>query len=146
MSVFVYRAAIQPTGAMVVLAGPAVTGVSTAALYDGWSSAAAGVAANPGNAYVAVDAARCAVADINVTFELRDAATPTAPAVGSYIANVTITAAQVTSAKAATAAAGNPYLYAFWDIPAGLAADDYILVVTIDGNEVALKPAFTITP
>lgn len=147
MAVFVWRSAIMPTGSIVVLDGPAVTAVDVpTALYDGWTSLPAGLAADPGDAYVGIDAVRAAAADITVTFELRDADTPTTPATGAYTSTVVVTAAQVAGAKAAAAATGNPYLNVSWDIPAGLAADDYLLVVTIDGNEVARKPAFTILP
>ncbi len=145
MAVFVYRAAIQPSGAVVVLAGPAVTAVDTgAAGYDGWSSADAGAAADPGNAYVGFDAVKAPSADIDVTFELRNAATPTTAATGAYTADVTITAAEVDAAATAAGASGNPYLYATWDISAGLTPDDYILVVTVNGVELGRKPLFTI--
>jgi hypothetical protein len=50
------------------------------------------------------------------------------------------------TAKAAAAATGIPHGYVAWNIPGGLAADDYILVVSLDGVESLRKPAFTITP
>ena len=140
MAVFVYRAAIQPTGAVVVLAGPAVTAVDPGAVsYDGWSTATIGEAADPGFAYVAFDAVRGPDADTEVTFELRGPETPTPTA------SITITASDWAIAKAAAeASGGNPYLYLSWDIPAGLAEGDYTLVVTVDGIEISRQPAFTI--
>jgi len=146
MAVFVYRAAIQPSGAVVVLAGPGITGVDLgSAGYEGWSTASIGEAAGPGTAYVAFDAVKAPSADIGVTFELRNAATPTTPATGDYTSGlVTILAADVDTARTAAETSGNPYLYLGWDIPAGLEEGDYILVVTVNGVELSRKPAFEI--
>ena len=132
MAVFVYRAAIQPEGAVVVLAGPAMTAVDVASAgYDGWSTVATALASTPPDAYIGFDAIKAPVADINLTFELRDAATPTVPATGLYKSDVTITAADVAAAKAAATLSGNPYLYGTWDIPTGLGPGTYRLVVII---------------
>jgi len=145
MAVFVYRATIQADCGVVVLAGPAVTAVDVASAgYDGWSSVASFMTGAPADAYVGFDAVKACDADIDVTFELRDAATPTTAATGLYKADVTITAADVATAAAAAAASGNPYLYATWDIPAGLDVGDYILVTTVNGVELTRKPAVSI--
>jgi hypothetical protein len=149
MAVFVYKGFVQPTGSAVVLAGPAVTAVDIGtAGYDGWSSAAVGEAADPGTAYVGLDALRldAGMAPLDVKFELRDAATPTEPATGDYTATVTLEADDITAAYDAAAASGNPYLYVTWGIPSGLAEGDYILVVSVGGDEIARQPAFTIGP
>jgi len=146
MAVFVYRAAIQPSGAVVVLAGPAVTTVDTAtATYDGWSSPTSAPTATPPDAYIGFDAVKAPSADIDVTFELRNAATPTTVATGNYTSGLlTILAADVDDAKDLTDVSGNPYLYATWNISAGLTQDDYILVTTVNGVELTRKPTLTI--
>jgi len=147
MAVFVYRSAVQPTPSNVVLAGPAVTALNVPAMmYDGWTSVAAGAAANPGNAYVGIDAVRASAAGLTVKFELRNAATPTTPAVGAYTTTVLVGAGAMAGAKAAAAATGIPHMYVSWDIPGGLLAGNYILVVSLDGKEALRQPAFTITP
>jgi len=145
MAVFVYRAAIQPSGAVVVLAGPGITGVDLgSAGYDGWSTASIGEAAGPGTAYVAFDAVKAPSADIDVTFELRDATTPTTPATGDYLYSTSVLASDLAIKKASAALDGNPYIYAPWPIPAGLTPGDYLLVTTVNGVELSRKPAFEI--
>ncbi len=156
MAVFVYRAFIQPTGSVVVLAGPAVTAADPATSgVCGWASKASGAAADPGYAYIALDAVRL---DTNLTgpdsfsdvfFELRT--DPGTPAVGPYRHAVSLDAATLAAAKAAAMSTGHPHYPLSWDIPAGLAPGSYILVVSVaDANdvvrEVARKPGFTITP
>ena len=134
MAVFVYRGFIKPDGAVVVLAGPAITAVDTeAAGYDGWTSATQAEASAPGTAYVGFDAVAAPAADIEVTFELRGPATPTPTA------TVTVSAADIATAKTAAETSGSPYVYAKWDIPAGLAEGAYTLVTTVNGVELARR-------
>jgi hypothetical protein len=143
MAVFVYRAAIQPSGAVVALAGPAVT-QALAEDCDGWSTAFIGEAAAPGTAYIGFDAVKAPSEDITVKFELRDAATPTTVATGDYTSTDTITAGELAAEKTEADTNGDPYVYATWEIPSGLEEGDYLLVVTVDGTEVNRQPAFTI--
>jgi len=140
MAVFVYKGFVMPTGSAVVLGGPAITAVDlSTADYWGWSSAASGAAANPGYAYVLLDAARPS-APLEITFELRGPATPTPTA------TVTLDADDLQAAiDAITSSGGVPYLEISWDIPAGLATGNYRLVVIINEAEVSRQPAFTIS-
>lgn len=148
MAVFVYRGFVAPVGSTVVLAGPAVTAADPdTAGYDGWTSLAAAGATDAPIAYVGFDAVRLDGLDsVEVKFELRDAATPTTAATGDYTSTVTWDATDIQDKlDAVIASSGNPYAYASWDIPVGsLAAGDYILVVTVNGNEAARQPAFTV--
>jgi len=143
MAVFAYRAAVQPTPSNVILAGPAVSAVNIPA-YDGYSSIASGLAADPGYAYVGIDAVRASAAGLTIDFELRLASAPTGAAVASF--NTVVGPVEMGNWKLLAAGSGNPYGYKSWDIPALLPADDYILVVSLDGVEALRKPAFTITP
>ncbi len=144
MAVFVYRGFMAPTGAKVVLAGPAVTAVDpSAATYDGWTSAAVGEAAAPGYAYIGIDSVRVTAGDVktfDVKFELRSADTPNDEATGDYTATVTVDPTTVTPSSS------RPYFYVPWKIPATLDEGDYILVTTVDGTVLARKPAFTVGP
>jgi hypothetical protein len=166
MAVFMYRAFIQATGCAVVLGGPAVTADSQGEIIGsimnpsstvnyGWSSAASGAQADPGYAYVCFDAARmdtnlAAGGTWDVTFELRDADTPTTVATGSSTATLSLDSAAIMAAwNAVTTADGVPYLTLTWDIPGGLTAADYILVVSVEDEtgtmyELARQPAFEI--
>ena len=157
MAVFVYRAFVQSGGAAVVLAGPAVTTVDPASGGTcGWASAATGTAANPGHAYLAFDAIRldpslASSGTWDVTLELRQAASPTVPATGSYTTTVSLSGSQITELRDAAKASGNAHYIVSWDLPADLAAGDYLLVVSVEDDsgvvrELARKPAFTITP
>lgn len=158
MAVFVYRAFIQSTGAAVVLAGPAVTAADPPTSgVCGWASLASSEAADPGHAYLALDAVRL---DTNLTgpdscfdvwFELRSAAAPATPAMGPYRYELAVTGAALAAAKATAVSTGDPYYVLSWEIPSGLAAGDYLLVVSVEDatgemREVARKPEFTITP
>ena len=158
MAVFVYRAFLQPTGSAVVLAGPAVTAADPAASgVCGWASNTSRAVSDPGYAYIALDAVRL---DTNLTgpdsffavfFELRSAAAPTAPAVGPYRYDVSISGPALAAAKAEATSTGHPHYALSWDIPAGLAPGSYLLVVSVEDptgemREVARKPAFIITP
>jgi hypothetical protein len=157
MAVFVYRGFIQPTGAAVVLAGPAVTAQDPTAGDCGWTSVASGDSRDPGYAYVALDACRLDTnlpgpdSFFDVYFELRDPMTPTTPATGDYLYKVSLNAIDISNARADATSTGYPYYLLSWDIPGTLEADDYLLVVSITDQtdtvrEAARKPAFTITP
>jgi len=150
MAVFVYRGFIQPTGAAVVLGGPAITTVDPeAAGYWGWSSSASGPASDPGYAYVVLDAVRL---DTNLTgpdsffdvfFELSGPTTMSQ--------TVHVPEADVETAKAEAVASGVPYYAVPWDIPSGLPAGEYTLTVRVEDatgtmQEVARQPTFSITP
>lgn len=138
MAIFIYRAFVQSTPSVVVLAGPGVTDVDTATVnYDGWSSIDSGLPADPGTAYVGFDAVRLGDAQVvNVSFALMDGATEIAAS-----GPLTLDAATV---KSAALASGNPYAYVTWDIPSGLGEGTYELVVTVDGTELSRKPVFRI--
>jgi hypothetical protein len=141
MAVYVSRTFIMPTGSVVVLGGPAITSYNPATLGElGWSSISSGGGGIPGFAYVMLDAARLStdMAPLDITFELREGATPTS-------ATVTLDATDIQDAiDAVTTSGGEPYLVVSWMIPGGLTPDDYVLVVTIAGYEMALQPEFTI--
>jgi hypothetical protein len=161
MAVFVWRGFVRPTATAVVLGGPAVTRVDPdAAGYDGWSSLASGAASDPGYAYVVVDALRLGSGLLypdapsgtwDVKFELRQASDPEAEATGDYTETVQVSASELATAKAGAESTGVPYYWVSWDLPNGLTADDYVLVVSVgDGSggmqEVDRRPAFTIAP
>jgi hypothetical protein len=143
MAVFAYRAAVQPTPSNVILAGPAVSAVNIPA-YDGYSSIDSGLSPDPGFAYVGIDAVRASAAGLTIDFELRLASAPTGAAVASF--NTVVGPVEMGNWKLLAAGSGNPYGYKSWDIPALLPANNYILVVSLDGVEALRRPAFTITP
>ena len=157
MAVFVYRAFLQPTDVPVVLGGPAITAVDpVTAGYWGWSSRATGAAADPGNAYVVFDAVRLGpgLADDgswDVQLEVRSAASPDAPAGGDYTTLLSLSADDLSAARAAAAAGGVPYHAVAWRLPAGLTPGDYVLVISVqDGTgtmrELPRRVSFMITP
>jgi hypothetical protein len=157
MAVFMYRGFLQAVASPVVLAGPAVTAVNPAAGGRcGWLSAASGPAANPGYAYLGFDGVRLGPAlayggSWSVKFELRQAASPQTLATGAYTTTVSLPSVALTAAKDLALATGDPYYVVSWDIPAGLTAGSYILVVSVEDEtgalqEVARKPAFAIAP
>ncbi len=157
MAVYVYRAFIQSRASGVILGGPAIAASDPAADdYYGWAAVAGGPASDPGYAYVVFDAARLGAelahdGSWDIKFELRAAAAPNNPAAGDYTAVCSLSAANIEAARNAALSSGVPYLAVSWDIPSGLAAGDYVLVVSVedqDGNmnEVNLRPEFTITP
>jgi len=134
MAVFVYRAFVQTTAAVVVLGGPAVTDFDLGseillpgeATYYGWPSASSGAQENPGWAYIAFDAERLDSSlslegNFTVTFRLLDS-------VGEWVAEsvVPLSQAAIEAAKAAVAGAGGrPHLVVGWDIPGGLPEGTY---------------------
>jgi hypothetical protein len=157
MAVYMYRGFMQSRGAAVVLAGPGVTAVNPAAGGPcGWTSTAHGPRADPGFAYVAFDAVRLGVnlavgGAWEVKFELRLAATPDLPATGSYTTTVSLTDSQVTTIREAARLSGDAYHLVSWDMPAALAPDDYLLVVSVEDDtgtmrEVMRRVDLTITP
>jgi hypothetical protein len=140
MAVYIYRGFVRPTGAVVVLAGPAVTRVDPIPDWNGWSPITRAPSSDPGNAYVGFDAVRMLpeMAPIAVAFDLREEGAPTATA----SAEVVISEADITAAQAALGTTnGAPYIYAVWDIPTGLPAGDLVLTVSVNGVEVqTLEP------
>lgn len=147
MAVFIYRGFIAPTGAAVVLAGPAVTSIDPdTAGYDGWTTATSATAAGSAFAYLALDGVRMqGLSSVSVKFELRDMLTPTVAATGAYTTTVDVDIAQALADV--IAGSGNPYAYASWDIPLGsLALGDYKLVASVNGRELARMQDFTIAP
>ncbi len=139
MAVFIYRGFIQPTGAIVVLAGPAVTRVDPLPQnYDGWSTIIEAPSSEPGDAYVGFDVVRMLpeMAPITVRFELREEAAATAV----ISAEDVITAEEITDTLALLGTrTGAPYLYATWELPHNvLAPGDYELVVTVNGRNVEM--------
>ena len=157
MAVFMYRGFIQTEAAAVVLAGPAVTAINPATGGRcGWFSASSGPASDPGHAYVGFDAVRLGTAlasggSWDLTFELRQASAPETPATGAYTTTLAITPSSITAARNAALASGYPHSVLSWDISSGLAAGDYLLVVSVEDEtgvmrEVGRRPAFAITP
>jgi len=157
MAVFVYRGFLQPTGVAVILAGPALTQEDPTSGDCGWTSAASGDAADPGYAYVALDACRLDTnlpgpdSFFDVYFELRLPTTPTTPATGDYLYKVSLNSTDISNARADATSTGYPYYLVSWDLPGTLDAGDYVLVVSVTdetdtAREIARRPAFTISP
>jgi hypothetical protein len=158
MAVYVYRGFIQPTGAAVVLAGPAVTAVNPATGGEcGWASAASHYYGQSRYAYVAFDAMRLGPnllypqapsGTLEVRFDLRAAATPTTPATDIYTHTESLSAERLLAARAAACASGYPHFSVTWQLPALLDLGDYLLVVSVRDEtgrmqEVARRPALT---
>ncbi|UCC69422.1 MAG: S-layer homology domain-containing protein [Armatimonadota bacterium] len=152
MAVFVWRAFIMPTNVPMILSGPAITATNPqTAASQGSPSLNSAPAADPGYAYVLFDAFRLdasltgADSFFDVSFALRSAATTT------VTHTVSLTASDLTAARAAAIASGVPYYPVSWDIPSGISAGDYTLVVKVEDVdstmlEVARQVDFTITP
>ena len=150
MAVYIYRGLIQPVGSPVVLGGPAITAVDPAtADYWGWTSAASPSAADPGYAYVVLDAVRLGTnlaADdgyCSVVFSLEGPTTVSQ--------EMLLSADDITTAKAEAMAAGWPYCAVYWDIPGGLPTGDYTLKVSIEDetgrlNTVSRQPVYSFNP
>ncbi len=150
MAVYVYRGFIMPTGAPVVLGGPAITAVDpSSASYWGWSSQSSGPASDPGYAYLILDALRLDPdlvgpdGTFDVTFQL------TGPTSASQ--TVSLTGANLTTLNSDATSTGVPYCAMEWDIPSGLTAGEYTLTVTVeDATDTAYQltrtQSFTITP
>ena len=146
MSVFIYRTFVQPTGSLVVLAGPALTAVNPdTAVYDGWSSLQTATVGSKAIAYIGFDAVRGspALAPITVGFVLRSDSTPTAVVTGQQV----ISAVDIAAAKAEVVAnGGNPYAYAFASLDlTGLPVGKYTLTVSVKGNAVPRTFPITLT-
>ena len=156
MATFLYRAFLQPSGTAVVLAGPAMTAADPSSDgITGWASLAQGGAYNPGFAYVSFDAVRLGPslaqeAPWQVRMELRSASAPDTVASGDYALTTSLEADALSELHEAAVTSGDPYLTFYWDVASGLAAGDYLLVVSASDRygvlqEVARRPAFTIT-
>jgi len=156
IAVFVYRGFIQPSGAPVALAGPAVK--ELADTLDGpWMSITEGSAAGPGFAYVTLDAMRLDASltpsgqTFDVRFELRPAAEPETPVSFPYAHTVHLTAGTIHLARDHAASSGYPYYTVQWEIADGLDPGDYLLVVSAANqqgamHEFGLRSPFTILP
>ncbi|MFB3879845.1 MAG: S-layer homology domain-containing protein [Armatimonadota bacterium] len=151
MAVFVYRAFIEPHGAVVVLGGPGITwpGLSAEVLRPGeapsyaWSYTNTGPRGNPGTAFVVLDAERLdrslgEESEFGVTFRLRD---DQGTLVGEQ--RVLLGAEAIADARAAVASSGGlPYLTLSWELPHdALEVGFYYLEVgTADGRPVLQEP------
>jgi hypothetical protein len=129
LSVYCYRAFVRATagaGTGVVLAGPGLTDVNpAAATFDGWSTQLI----DPGYAYVAFDVAELdaslAVGGTwDITFDFRDASTPTTT--GTTV-TINVNAATITGAS-------GTYFYVYTPVPA-LAAGDKLLAVIVEDRD-----------
>jgi hypothetical protein len=143
MAVFMWRAFIASTGAAVVLGGPDTTDATGAGLaagvnnpgtlnHYGWSD----VGTDPTWAYVAFDALRidtdlAAGGTWDVTFDFRDAATPT---VAGTTLTLTMNPAAIGAAWTAGRNSGDPYLVLAVAVPA-LGTGDYVLVVHVEDKD-----------
>ena len=138
MAAFLYRAFIEPTDSVVVLAGPAVTEVDITAIdYDGWTSSDLVPPSAPGTAYVGFDAVRLGDAQVvTVSFSIMDGTTEIATS-----GDLTLDASTV---KPAALASGVPYAYVKWAIPTGLPVGVYTLETTVDGVLLAREPGLSI--
>jgi len=138
MAVFVYKGFIMPTGAVVVLGGPAISQIWTDYSWA-WTSLASFPQDDPGIAYVVLDCARLNtdMAPLELKFEL------VGPETTTEWWSVDATEIQWCIDEV------NAYGYADvalgWYIPTGLAPGDYIFVMTIGGNVLARQPAFEVT-
>jgi hypothetical protein len=161
MAVYVYRGFIRPSGCAVVIGGPAVTLENhDAANYQGWRSVAGSPAGRSLYAYVILDAMRFGPELVGpdlsggawqVRFELRNAAYPDTPAMGTSTSIGLLGASELAAAKATALTTGTPYYPMSWSLPANLAPGDYVLVVTVEdskGNlrELPRRVPLTITP
>jgi hypothetical protein len=139
MAVYMYRAFIQSTDTVVVVAGPAITSVDTdAAGYDGWSSTGLAAPATPRTAYVGFDAVRLGDDQVvTVSFSVMDGDTELA-ASGDLMLDAS-------TVKPGAVASGIPYAYVKWDLPLDLPVGvDYDLVTTVDGNVLDRQPTFSV--
>jgi len=161
MAVYVYRGFIRPSGSAVVLGGPAITVENPdATTYLGWRSVSGSPAGRSLYAYVIFDAMRFGPELVgpdlsngawHVRFELRDAANPDTPAMGTSTAISLFGASDLATAKAAALTTGTPYYPVSWSIPEDLALGDYVLVVTVEDSkgklrELPRRAPLTITP
>ena len=69
---------------------------------------------------------------------------------GDYALTTSLEADALSELHEAAVTSGDPYLTFYWDVASGLAAGDYLLVVSASDRygvlqEVARRPAFTIT-
>jgi hypothetical protein len=153
MAVFVWKGFVMPSGAAVVLAGPATCAFDPAKTdYLGWTT----TQVDPAYAYVAFDALRLDTdlvtpsgsPDWDVVFDIYryDSVTQTR---GNLVASLlaSLSATEMLAAKEAAAASGDPYLVVSVAIPE-LDPDDYQLVVTAETSAgfaaVARQPLFSV--
>ena len=152
MAVYVWRGFVAPTGSAMVLAGPDTTsGVDPADPGPlGWGT----VDVNPGYAYVAFDAVRMDASLVpptapmgtwDVRFELRPGVTPTTSVTASH--TVSLTPAEITAAKAAAVASGDPYLVMSWDLSGeAVPPGEYTLVVLVEDKSGVMREIVTPRP
>jgi hypothetical protein len=151
MAVFVYRAFVEPAAALVVLGGPGITfpGLGEEVLLPGeavsyvWPSTNIAPTANPGSAFVVLDAERmgtslAATDDFGVVFRLTDDQ-------GAVIAGRTVllSADAIADARAEVAHSGGlPYLVLSWELPDGTLAPGLyrVEVETVDGRPLTREP------
>ena len=138
MSAFIWRSFMRVSGTPVVLAGPAVSANDPLTTdWIGWTSPVTLDMADPGFAYVGLDAVRLNTNlvgpddSFDVTFVLLDEGGATE---ASQV--VSLDAAAITAAHDAAMASGDPYLFLSWDIPALDTGGQYSLKVFVtDEND-----------
>ena len=138
MSAFVWRSFMRVDGTPVVLAGPAVSANDPLTTdWIGWTSPPVLGLADPGFAYVGLDAVRLNTNlvgpddSFDVTFVLYD---PDGVTEASHV--ISLDAAAITAAHDAAMASGDPYLFMSWGLPAVDPAGEYSLKVFVtDEND-----------
>ncbi len=160
MATFIWRAFVMPTGAPIVLAGPAVTEVDPeAADYVGYTSVQSVPEGTPLFAYVGFDAVRLGfnllfpasptgivtpTGTWDIQFELFKSAGPTAPI---FTKLIMLGALEITAARQAALETGDPYWIIAWsikddlDLPTGI----YTLVTSVadeTGDLIQLRREF----
>jgi len=138
MAAFIWRSFMRVDGTPVVLAGPAVSANDPLTTdWIGWTSPPMLELADPGFAYVGLDAVRLNTNlvgpddSFDVTFVLLDEGGATE---ASQV--ISLDAAAITAAHDAAMASGDPYLFLSWDIPAVGTAGAYSLKVLVsDEND-----------
>jgi len=142
MTVFMWRAFIDETGVGVVLAGPGTAATDPATASYGQSM----VDIDPAFAYVAVDAARLdtnlsagATWDITFTYYGPDAPTDNVVATTPF----TMSDGDITAARAAAVASGDPYLMLSAAIPGAVTGTEGTYELEVDFAGVALGRTVT---
>jgi hypothetical protein len=155
MAVFVWKGFVMPTGAAVVLAGPATCGFDPAETdYVGWTAAEV----DPSYLYVAFDALRLNTnlitsaggsADWDIVFDIYhyDPGTGEAGGLAASVA-ASVTEGEMLAAREAAAASGDPYFVVSAPVP-DLDPGYYQVVTWVETgslSEVSRKPVFEVRP
>jgi len=145
MATFLWRAFINPTDCVVVLAGPGMSDIDpVTAGYNGVSTIDSAESTGTAYAYVGFDAIRAAAAPITVHYALMEGTTSVAEADGD-VSGAAIQAVKDAAAAAADGASIAPYVYssAALDLT-GVADGTYKLVTTINGEEQSRQVIFRV--